>query len=520
MAKDNNTAKRVAEEYIEKDLKSRKASKKAFSDLFDELLQKYISPDNELGEPVLSKKEVGERVGIGQSMFQKIINWEKPTKHRDTVLAICMVLKADEPYINKALYLHEMPGLDPDYTRDWGIKQIIFNYGDKPLTLEDINERLELKKIDPLSIPHRRKKNNSNIPHRGNKNTAKKSLPFKVKGKRIIPLDNEFIDYSVYGDRYNSLCSEYHPSRFRAAAEMWIENSTTGNQYILYAGADGYQYGLKKDNGIRYYITPVVEGYEAFDKKESGDIKGEYSAAFAELTDMVLEELRKYFVCVNDTKNYKERVSARIINEELHVFCESFNYSIPEMNEYYLTDYCKGEYITYRSGQSIFMKWYLNPRDYQKYYGDPPIFYKLNPGQKPGKTSNERHTGQWKRTIQRIQKKQIEVIDDLLSKLINHESYIRDLSSIFDTPYAEIEYYGLEDQFGYKNEVVEPDILNISVDRKSVLIRVDSQDVEITTDDVKEGFILGCENIQEIARIKLKHKDLKTIIPINQSGLS
>ena len=402
-----------------------------------------------------------------------------------------------------------MPGLDPYYPRDYGIIQIVHNYGDQPLSLEDINERLELKRIAPL-----------NIPHRGNKNTAKKELPFKVKGKRIIPQDQYYLDYSVYGDQYNSLCTEYHPSRFHAAADMWIENKTTGDQFIISAYANGYQYGLKKDNGIDYFITPIEEGYEAFDKREPADIKGEYSVAFTELTDMVIEELRRYFSCVNDTKNYRDRVSARIINEELHVFCESFNYSLPEMSEYYLTDLCNGKYITYRSEQSAFMRWFLSSDDYKKYYGDPPKIYKINLDLKPKKTSKECLTEHRKRMIQRIQNKQIEMIDNLLDRLAKHEAYIQDLSSIYDTPYAEIEHYGLGAQFRYKEEIVEPDRLIIGVEKESIVISVDSQDVEITTEDVKEGFMLGCEDIQKIARLKLKHKNLKRIIPNNQSGLT
>lgn len=508
MAKDQNTSKSVAEEYKGEGNSTSKVPKNAFSLLFDEMLQTYTSPNNEEGEPELSRKEIGERLGISRKLFPKRINWEKPSTSRDTIIAMCMVLKADLPVINKALYLHEMPGLDPDYPRDYGIIQIVHNYGDKPLTLEDINERLELKKIDPLIIPHR-----------GKKDAAKKRLPFRVKGKRFIPQDQYFLDYSVYGDQYNSLCTEYHPSRFHAAVDMWIENITTGDEFVLSAYADGYRYGSNKSNEIDYFITPVEDGYVVFHEKKTDGINGEYKVAYTELTDMVIENLRKYFSCVNDTRNYKDRVSARIIHEELHIFCESFNYSIPEMNEYYLTDYCKGKYITYRSDQSIFMKWYLNPAEYQKYYGEPPKIYKVELDKKGQKANDVRHTERWKRIIQRIQNKQVEMIDNLLNKLAKHEAYIQDLSSIYDTPYAEIEHYGLGTQFGYKEEIIEPDRLIISVDKESIVISVDSQDVEITTDDIKEGFMLGCEDIQEIARLKLKHKNLKKIIPNIQSGL-
>ena len=102
MAKDQNTSKSVAEEYKGEGNSTSKVPKNAFSLLFDEMLQTYTSPNNEEGEPELSRKEIGERLGISRKLFPKRINWEKPSTSRDTIIAMCMVLKADLPVINKA----------------------------------------------------------------------------------------------------------------------------------------------------------------------------------------------------------------------------------------------------------------------------------------------------------------------------------------------------------------------------------------------------------------------------------
>lgn len=494
MAKDRRASESVAETYKEKEYQSKTVSKDAFSQLFDQMLKAYTDQDNEYGEPEITKKEVGERLGIGQSLFQKRINWEKPTTTRDVVIAICMVLKADVPDINEALYLHDMPGLDPDYPRDEGLLEIIYHYGEKPLTIDIINERLQLKNVEPLYIPHR-----------GNKKEEVIQLPYKVLGRKAEIIE----DSLIYGDIFDSLCMEYHPSLYQMRAEMWVEHIESGKQYELYAYTDGYRFG--QDKKIQFEIAPVnSEGYVEIFKRKPCDPKGEYSAAFREMNDLLEKKLRVCLTCLNDTRNYQDRVSARIINDELHVFCEVFNLSIPELHDYYLVDFCSGEYKLYRSKDSMFMKWYLPSNEYKKYYTASTEIYKVDLNRKV-KTNPAHHFEELRLGIEnRLFKKMISRIEELYQKLINGTAKIRNIECIDEIPSSAITYYGLDEMFEYTREMTEDEIL-LNIGKESITIPVNEEDIEITVDDVYTGFELGCEDITEIARLKQKHKSLKNI---------
>ena len=492
MAKDRKASESIAETYKERVFQSKTVSKDAFSKLFDELLVEYTDSDFDLGEPELSKKEVGERLGISQGMIQKIINWEKQTKCRDTVIAICMVLKADKYFVNKALYLHEMPGLDEKYPRDKAIIEIIDDYGYDPLTLDIINNRLWMKNVAPL-----------NIPHRGKPQSEIEPLPFSILGKRVRIMDDKL----YFGDINGMLCSEYHPSQYEIRAEMLIEMNKNKRQYELHAYTNGYQYSLGK--GIQFEIAPIDEdGYILISKPCKK--KGKLSPAFIELSDMIEAKLRECFLCVNDTKNYKERVSARIINDKRHIFCETFNYSIPELHDYYLTDYCSGEYKMYSSKDSMFMKWYLSANEYKKYYASPIKYYQVDLDRKIQRSPTS-HYDEKKIGIERnIFKKQVSRIDALYQKLINGTAKIRNIECIDEIPSSAITYYGLDEMFEYTREMTEDEIL-LNIGKESITIPVNEEDIEITVDDVYTGFELGCEDITEIARLKQKHKSLKNI---------
>ena len=85
---------------------------------------------------------------------------------------------------------------------------------------------------------------------------------------------------------------------------------------------------------------------------------------------MINAELRKWDIIYNDTKNFGQRVSAKIIDNDLHVFAEKYNYDLPLFNEYYVMDYSNGKYKMLVSHYSIFMKLYLSDEEYYKKYGN------------------------------------------------------------------------------------------------------------------------------------------------------
>ena len=61
---------------------------------------------------------------------------------------------------------------------------------------------------------------------------------------------------------------------------------------------------------------------------------------------------------LNDTRNYKERIGASIIDGKEHIIYETYNYDYPERHEYFYMDYYDSNYILKISKNSIFMSEY------------------------------------------------------------------------------------------------------------------------------------------------------------------
>ena len=58
MIQDKKAKESIVQAYNGKTIQKEEIPKNAFSQLFDEMLKAYIDPDNEYGEPVLTKKEI------------------------------------------------------------------------------------------------------------------------------------------------------------------------------------------------------------------------------------------------------------------------------------------------------------------------------------------------------------------------------------------------------------------------------------------------------------------------------
>lgn len=136
------------------------------------------------------------------------------------------------------------------------------------------------------------------------------------------------------------------------------------------------------NNGKRIviWIDPHVESYlvrsyteegkeQKLDSYKSIDETGEYSDCFNELISMRTAEKKRIDDILNDTRNFFRRTSASVVDNQIHVFSEVYNYDLPKAGEFYFMDYCNGEYTLYVSKSSMFMKMYLSGKKYEEKYG-------------------------------------------------------------------------------------------------------------------------------------------------------
>ncbi len=216
---------------------------------------------------------------------------------------------------------------------------------------------------------------------------------------------------------------------------------------------------------IVIWIDPHLENYlvrryneenkeQKLDTFKSLDDTGEFTACFNELCAMRASEEKRMYDILNDTRNFFRRVSAKVVDNEIHVFGEIYNYYLPKATEYYFMDYCNGEYTLYVSKSSRFMKMYLSKEKYEKIYGN----------------ANDSITEQYSSVNEieemilnlsdKVYKKKVILalrgqafgslkayIDMLYEQLISGNAHIRNVSQFYDNKYDVIEFFGAEAEF-------------------------------------------------------------------------
>lgn len=484
-----------------------KKNKNDFSVLFNEMKKGIL---NNKGKQI-KKRDVAERLDIDYELFRRIVNRNSPAKHRDCIIAIGLVLKSNLGQINQALlingfsalyrfdnddYRKEILDIDKDDEeikdfRDEELIRIIDEQGVRPRTIPQINEVLKAHGFRPLHILDKRK---------------------KLKKEDTSPLF-QIDKYDVkskcaevnYRDLYNSLETKYHPSLYSIEANMFLKRTSNNQKYQICAT---FYNGTYDVNLLKLGELIQLDEKECF--KNLNDIQNdnEFYNYVLEVKSLLKEEYNKRMKCLYDTKNYKERTSAKLIDGKFHVFSETFNYSIPEWNEYFLLDYCDGDYKLYVNDHSMFMHKYLSEDDFKSAYGCFDNKGKLkvvgdhikdeNPEQNVKKLTNEKFYKELKNSV-----------DTMLEQLKKGEIFIRNINCIYEIPYEVFDFYQVAEDFDCdRNEYGEV----IKLKRESIDIVLDKEPISITIEDVLQGFELGIDRIDEIAYYKKIYRKLKNII--------
>jgi len=123
---------------------------------------------NELHHEQLSTRKIAKLLRLNESSFPKILNRERPTKRRDLIIAIGVVLELFPGELSEALRLYGMPELeDPrklsgeDVDRDRVISKLLIDYSTRnsKCTIEICNARLVEEGFAPLEIRAEQRKN-------------------------------------------------------------------------------------------------------------------------------------------------------------------------------------------------------------------------------------------------------------------------------------------------------------------------------------------------------------------------
>ena len=448
---------------------------------------------SENGDFRVKTRELSERVGIDYEMFRKILNKHKPNQPRDCIIASCAALFCSVEETNKALfYYDDMPGLDAtEGCRDYFIIQALegnigrehdYNYISKGV--ESVNNTLDNNKFSLLRLSNKTKSIERQIVLNGGDSS------------RINWISSE--KFSNREEYHSSLSEFYKPYNYGVSTVMEVELN------------GGIQYLSRKSNRSSIYVKNRNDLFpKILDEQTKLFIK--FSSS---LNDANLRELKKCYEILYDTRNWGLRKCAKLKDEGIVVYCEKFNYNIPERNEYFYAEIKDGIYTFSICESSMFMKEYLSINEFKQYYS-----HKKRSNESVVKTFHSLE--EIKEFFKKMNSFSIELqrsylanfismkssLEELHDNLKNRKEFIRNFNDIFgDEPNMIYIFFDVQKEF----DCIEEE-LDIVCRKKDAVFEFEDKKITLSREDLIVAFELGIDDIEEVISLKIKHQDLNKI---------
>ena len=482
---------------------------------------KELSKEKDFGER-LTTRELAKRVGIDYEMFRKILNKRKPNQPRDCIIAICAALFCSVEETNKALfYYDDMPSLDPsEGYRDYFIRSALeasedksthFDYAYKGVEL--VNKILDDNNFSKLRLSNKIKsvKSNENVKN-------------KIK----------HISSEKYSERekFNSSLGEFYKP-YNYSVGTTIEVDYHGESQYIRKNSDRNEVYIKSKNGFSIKVL---------------DKETEMFKEFSPVIDNVnLQELKKCYEVLYDTRNWGFRKSAKIKDASIVVYGEQFNYYIPDRNEYFYAEIKKGKFSFSVFKTTMFMREYLTKDEFKSFYSkkrkehqaEVQTFYSINEIKEyceklPNNFFDVRYSYISYFEIMK------EKLENLLINIKNKKELIRDFNVLpGDDPYEIYYFFNVQDEFEcIEEEITKPvfkeynpfeEDLGLSDDKeigsylgeekyiervskkKEAVFEFKNKKVILTREDLITAFELGLNNIEDVLNLKSQILDFETI---------
>lgn len=343
----------------------------SFSEWFKSKQQKLTNKDGR----IISTEEIGLMIGLKYSTFRKFIYRQRTTKKRDFIIAVCAVMGCDATETNKALKLYGFPELDEYYRRDEIIWDLLVADPGVPVSVAEINEALATECYTLLDIHNHRNKEQPQEKQQVPFRLVRRHFQCTVEGIGRRSDTDSFLDLQYDVDCYYNMrtCFEYLGGGKRFEFCIQYEEPRSAQPENIWQTGIRRRISPKRKKYI-VYTYPTEEHDSELYEYDRIDDTGTFRECFLEIEKKEHEENKRLCDTVNDTRNYGSRISAKVIESEMHIFCETYNCDVPELSEYYLMDYCGGEYTLYILNQSCFMQMYLSEEQYSQIYGKMSTF--------------------------------------------------------------------------------------------------------------------------------------------------
>lgn len=414
--------------------------------------------------------------------FRKIVNMSRPTKKRDIIVAICVVLQMTTDEANHALILYNMPALDSSIKRDEVFIQILENQQFNSLRPNKNGKIDFVDSIDTLLRYH-----GCNALDLHKQTTPILYVPIKQSASVIS-------DEIFYGLEYDSLSAMYRPNSYRCKSSLLLENQETKHRLIVTVTLSIDEY--------TYWIDREADGrIERFDT-HAGEC--ELLPFFKEAHHTAMNKLYSLLRIMDDTRNYLFREGARYEDGAIHFYLEAFNYNIPELNEYCVIEKTKEATVLNVYDHSEFIYHHIGSEEYNRVFGlreHKPLhsFSSLDDlSDKASFKPNEIdriHYSVWKNIFKELLLK----LDQLHDDLINHRKCIQNIGELDDSGISVCEHYKVENDYVCKKDsdgVWRPNSIFVSTNDNGTPL------TELSIEDLRLAYQLGIPDIESVCRVK------------------
>ena len=446
----------------------------------------------------ISNDELANRLNTSWEMLRKRLNQSKDLS-RDYLIAVCSQIQIGSFLTNYALGLAKLPLLcaesKPKETgnpedkvtiinlRDKKIINILDRCADNYMSIPQINSELKLE-FNKLQLY--------------NEFPEEISYPFVIIGDTKIEID---YDYAIYNP-CDSLETLYDITQYKIKATKKIKLNNTQDILSLTL-FDNSSARITKNNDL--LNSKAYENYKDLNNAH-------YSFIFEELHNDINLKRKEIFLQLDDSKHYNKRISAKYTGSGIQVFSETFNFIIPEKNEYFFVEYFEHKFHFYITNRSQFMH-YQSKDHFNKYIKkyDPLIQHEFNSIEEIKSYFIENPSSD---VSSYFDKKMISTFEELYNETKNlliqiklNKIYIRN-PEIYDGPnsfYDMCKYFALDNNFEFAVQegldYPEPIYKN-----NKNCIEVDNLNskITITKDDIYNAFIYGLNTVEDICSIKSK----------------
>ena len=446
-------------------------------------------------------QDLAKALGFEYDRFRKIVNESKPTKKRDVIIVICIVLQMSVRDTNQALNLYaNMPALDSKIIRDDVFLQILSNKQTEAFEPDASGTVDYIGSINKLLLSH-----GCNALDLHKQAIARNAIA--KNEEKYTPINHSISTYSdelFCGPEYASLSAMYQPNMYRCEASLLLECTENKHRSILTVSLSTDEY--------TYRIERNADGRSV--KYNTHSDEQELIPYFKSVHLAAKEELNKLLRILDDSRNYRIRKGARYKDGAIHIYVESFNYRIPELNEYCLLEATQDKTMLYVFGHSEFMYHHLGPIEYKRVFGERehiPIEVFTSPEElsekssaKPSEKDRIRYSV-WKSIFDELLPESKELREDIKSQRV----HIRCIAELIDSGISVCEQYGVTQQY----DCICCSDGTVNPQKESASFKFgDLPSIELTIADLEQAYQLGLPDIEAICYVKYHAGDISSIV--------